>query len=67
MSISYSTYVGPYVRCEVRQIEAQRLHSTCPNAGCANYGTDVRTKFCGRCGARVESLPESYIVKQGKE
>lgn len=68
MSINYQTYVGPYVRCVVGTKEAQRLHVTCPNAGCVNYGTDVRTPFCDRCGAKIASLPETYIddaVDQG--
>jgi len=60
MSISYGIYVGPYARCAVGTKEAQRLHITCPNAGCANHGKDVRSEFCGRCGARVESLPQAY-------
>jgi hypothetical protein len=62
MSIDYGIYVGPYARCIVRRVEAQRLHLTCPNAGCSKYGSTLRTEFCDRCGARTESLPEFYTA-----
>lgn len=57
MSITYSTYVGPYARCAVEKEPKTVLQITCPNTACANHGKDMRQPFCGLCAAKVASLP----------
>lgn len=61
MSTEYRTYVGPYLRCAVAQKEVTQLRISCITPECANYGRELRTPFCDRCGKRVGSLPRVTV------
>ena len=59
MSIDYSTYVGPYVRCAVERVPVTRMQITCPTKTCDNHGKSMRQPFCSLCGVKVASLPHT--------
>lgn len=63
MSISYETYVGPYVRCAVGTKEEKQAYISCPNAECPNHGMALRTPYCEKCGAKVQSLTRTFTAE----
>jgi hypothetical protein len=56
MGIDYNTYVGYYVQCKVRLVEAMEARTTCPTPGCAHHGKYLTGTFCAGCGARIASV-----------
>lgn len=50
MSTSYSTYIGPYVQCQVSFVDAQELFFVCPNPHCVNTENELSSMFCPCCG-----------------
>src|SRR5688572_1944218 len=61
MGISYETYVGPYVRCEVAKIDIAKTKRACPNTACKRYGKDGHGghSFCAVCGTAIADI--AYI------
>lgn len=59
MSITYNTYVGPYVRCAVEFKDVIDLKKGCVNAECPNHKLDrfVSGKFCMVCGSPIGDVP----------
>lgn len=62
MSITYSTYVGPYVRCVITLVEQKSLYLGCANPACEYHRKRLTTKFCQACGKLIESLTLVEIV-----
>lgn len=61
MSIDYSTYVGPYVRCAVGTKKERASRQTCPNVACPNMGAHLKG-FCPLCGSAIAEVPYTYLV-----
>lgn len=54
MGFSYNTYVGPFVRCPITQVERQSLRSpACTNPACVNHHRFTQGQFCSLCGSRT--------------
>lgn len=58
MSLSRHVYVGPYLRCRPRQVEAVREEWTCPDKACRLHGSNagLANKHCPECGRKLETL-----------
>lgn len=62
MSISYSTYVGPYVRCTVGTTETTEQIRGCTNRGCPNHQHHFRQDaYCNLCGSLIGNVPHSIV------
>lgn len=57
MSIDYSTYVGPYVRCEVGVKKVAGSFPGCPTPDCREFQKERHAAFCSACGAPIIPLP----------
>ncbi len=58
MSISYHTYVGPYLHCRVAYIDTPAYQVGCPSAGCPRYARPSSgDRHCRHCGAAIERIP----------
>lgn len=57
MSTDYSTYVGPYVRCEVGVREVAGSYPGCPNLDCREFQKERHAAFCPVCGTPIIPLP----------
>jgi hypothetical protein len=53
MSIDYSIYIGPFVRCKVTKKEVERERRTCPNTNCHNHNRQIYAFFCSVCGSKI--------------
>lgn len=53
MSIDYSTYVGPYVRCAVGTKESAEERQSCTNIACSNSGLHMTESYCPQCGIQI--------------
>lgn len=62
MSTDYSTYIGPYVQCTVRQIETIEMRRTCPSVSCASHGRTLSADFCHVCGGHIRDVAFPVIV-----
>lgn len=54
MSITYRTYVGPYVRCAVETVEVEKQRRACTNVECQNHKRDIwapEASHCHLCGS----------------
>jgi hypothetical protein len=59
MSISYRTYVGPYVRCTVETIEVEKQRRACTNVACAMHKSNIwsiEAKHCHLCGSAIRDV-----------
>lgn len=57
MSISYHTYVGPYVRCRVAFVDMPSYQVGCPNAKCPRFARPSSgDRHCRHCGAPIERV-----------
>jgi len=57
MSISYHTYIGPYVQCRVAFVDTPSYQVGCPNAGCPRYvQPSDGGRYCRHCGALIERV-----------
>lgn len=57
MSISYQTYIGPYVRCAVGVEESVEQIRACTNPACPDHKHHVSSAFCHLCGSPVGDVP----------
>lgn len=65
MSITYSTYVGPYVRCGVGQIERAETRRACTNVTCENHRRTIwapEALHCHCCGAPIGDVAYTVTV-----
>jgi len=54
MSIDYSLYVGPYVKCAITIRPVKKMRRTCTRPSCEAYRDVVlKAKFCSACGCMV--------------
>lgn len=53
MSIDYGTYVGPYVRCVVGQVDTQKERPQCTKCG-RGYASPLG--FCHDCGGKIDMV-----------
>jgi hypothetical protein len=56
MSIDYSIYIGPFVRCKVEKKEVEKERRTCPHKNCRNHDKRISTAFCSFCGSKIEEV-----------
>lgn len=61
MSIDYSTYVGPYVRCEVGAKESTQERQSCTNIACSNSGLYMTESYCPQCGTQIGPITVRYM------
>ena len=59
MSISYRTYIGPYVECVAPLVDVTRTRRVCTNPQCASHARALPASeaFCSRCGSPVGNVP----------
>lgn len=62
-------YLGPYLICKAKLIDASRDMRTCPNASCSNHTKEYANglsfkndglEFCLKCGTKVDNVPVPY-------
>lgn len=57
MTISYHTYIGPYVRCRVAYVDTPSYQVGCPNTNCPRYARPSSgDRHCRLCGAGIERV-----------
>lgn len=62
MSIDYSTYVGPYVRCAVERVPVKNLKIACLNVACKNHERYHNGHtFCPVCGSKIGTVEHTEI------
>lgn len=64
MGVSYTTYVGPYIRCQNTRIGARAKVRGCPNKECPRFAKQESAHFCGTCGTKIEDV--EVFVKHKK-
>lgn len=62
MSISYSTYVGPYVRCVAQLRETTEDRRSCPTPRCRNHGVYMPAGWCSACGSAIGVVQVPALV-----
>lgn len=59
MSMSYSSYLGPYVRCKTHKVVSKQQKKRCSNKKCPefkHFDSFSKAKFCGVCGSPIETF-----------
>lgn len=64
MSVDYSTYVGPYFRCQNTRVGARMHVRSCSNKECQSHTKPLAQDFCGSCGTGVGDV--EVFVKHRK-
>jgi hypothetical protein len=54
MGVWYATYIGPYVRVPLHQVEDVKTRYVC-SGNCGATGLTASTKFCPNCGKPVKT------------
>lgn len=60
MSIDYTTYLGPHIRCKTNNVPSTETIITCSNTACTMYSIKLygkQKKFCEECGSLVKERP----------
>lgn len=53
MGISYSSYVGPYIKAYNPLKDSNETHYTCSNEKCLNFKKDMSSEYCPKCGNKI--------------
>lgn len=64
MSTDYNTYVGPYIKVYNPKKPSTKEYHSCTNKKCKNYEVELSSKFCDKCGDKIQliKVPSSEAI-----
>lgn len=63
MSVSFNTFVGPYVEVYSPEKQSTEEYHSCPNKKCVNHTKPISDGYCSKCGTKIERMERACMEK----